>query len=153
MTWSLALRNGDLTLSSASYGTVTGEDKLVQDLRAFILERMGTDDMHPSYGSLLDGGRLPDGTEKSGPIGSSDIEFAQLEIETELRRIISIYQNRQLARAKDDRLTYGKTTLSKSEVLLAIQGINFRQVGDTLNVQLNLQTAANTTIPLTIDVG
>lgn len=144
MTWSLQLRNGDLTLGNASYGTVTGERKLVQDLRAYVLEQMGTDDMHPEFGSLIDGGRLPDGTEVQGTIGKMNTELARVEVEAELRRLINAFQARQLQRAKDDRIVYGKTTLTKGEVLLGLSDMVFTRSGDALSVVLVLQTAADT---------
>jgi hypothetical protein len=106
MTWSLQIRNGDLTLAAAHYGTVTGEQKLVQDFRAYLLERMGTDDMHPDYGSLLDGGRLPSGRSVQGIIGETDPDIAELTISTEIKRIANEYQARQLERAKEDRQIY-----------------------------------------------
>lgn len=150
MTWSLELRNGDLTLGEAAFGTVTGEAKLVQDLRAYILERIGTDDAHPSFGSLLDGGRLSDGTAVAGIIGQPNTELAQLEVESEIRRLATEYQNRQLARAKDDRITYGKTSLTRSEVLLGIREIDLEQDLDSLNLTVHLETAAKSTIALDI---
>lgn len=139
------MRGGDLTLGNASYGTVTGEQKLVQDLRAYILERMGTDDMHPDFGSLIDGGRLADGTEINGVIGQMNTDLAQVEIETEIRRLINAFQTRQLQRAKDDQLVYGKTTLTKGEVLIGLVNLNFSRYADSATIILTLQTASDTT--------
>lgn len=152
MTWSLQLRNGDLTLGNASYGTVTGEDKLVQDLRAYILERRGTDNAHPSFGSLLDGGINTDGSWAKGFIGQTNNAFVQLEVETELRRIVSEYQARQLQRAKDDRLIYGKTTLTKGEVLLGITSLDIDATTDALNITIGLETARGTTVELALNL-
>jgi hypothetical protein len=151
MSWSLRLHNGDLTLNQANYGTVTGEAKLAQDLRCYILERMGLDDMHPDYGSILDGGTLSDGTEAPGFIGLINDDFTQLQIESELQRIVNSYQGLQLARAQDDQLVYGKTTLTRNEILLSAS-FNFDAEGDTLNVTLSLTTAANSTVDLTLDL-
>ena len=150
--WSLRIRNGDLTLGASSYGTVTGEEKLVQDLRCFILEKRGTDSAHPTYGALLDGGRLDDGSETAGLIGKPNTALTQLEVEAELNRIINEYQARQLDRAKEDRITYGKTTLHRGEVLLGVQDMTFTAVGDTLNILITLQTANDTTIDLGLEI-
>jgi hypothetical protein len=152
MTWSLQLRNGDLTLGNASYGRVTGEDKLVQDLRAYILERRGTDNAHPLFGSLLDGGVNTDGSLARGLIGRDNNAFLTLEIESELRRIISEYQARQLQRAKDDRVIYGKTTLTKGEVLLGITTLKVNAVADRLDITLGLETAKGTTVELVLNL-
>lgn len=152
MTWSLQLRNGDLSLGNASYGTVTGEDKLVQDLRTYILEQMGTDDMHPTFGSLLNGGRLEDGTVVPGSIGDINDSFTQLEVESEIRRIVIDFQGRQLRRAKDDRTVFGKTTLTRGEILLSVVDIDMQQTGDILNITIILQTAKGSTIELGLEV-
>ena len=152
MTWSLQTRNGDLTLGNASYGTVTGEDKLVQDLRAYILEPRGTDSAHPLFGSLLDGGLNTDGSFSKGLIGHTNNAFTELEVESELRRIISDYQARQLQRAKDDRLIYGKTTLTKGEILLGVTFINVEAKTDTLSITLSLETAKGTTVELALNL-
>lgn len=148
MSWSFQIANGDLTLGNASYGTVTGEQKLVQDLRAYILEKMGTDDMHPTYGSTINGGRLADGTEVQGSIGIANNALALAEVESEIRRIASDYQARQLQRAKDDRITYGKVTLTKGEVLLGIGNIDVKQYADTLDLTITLNTGNNTEVEL-----
>lgn len=152
MTWSFKLRNGDLTLGGTSFGTITGEEKLVQDLRCYLLERMGNDDMHPEFGSLLDGGRLEDGTEQPGFIGGPNSALVELEIENEIQRLVLAYQARQLARAKADRLTYGKTTLHRGEVLLSLSNISIIRKEDLMDISLTLETAANTTIELGLEV-
>lgn len=150
MAWSLALRNGDLTLGQAQYGTVTNEAKLVQDLRCWILERMGTDDMHPNFGALIDGGTAADGTERAGVIGTTDIDLAQTLVESEIWRIVREYQAQQLARAKSERQTYGKTTFTKGEVLVRLEHVELQQSLDSLNVHLFIVTAADTQIDLSL---
>lgn len=150
MSWSLQLRHGDLALSGASFGTVTNGQKLVQDLRCWILERMGNDSMHPAYGSLIDGGIRPDGTIELGMIGETDPEYALMVIEGELHRIVSEYQAQQLARAKGDRFTYNKATLTAREVLLSLIGIEATMLGDSLTLTLSIQTG-NGNFDLSID--
>ncbi len=142
MTWSLRIQNGDLTLGNASYGTVTGTKKLVQDLRCYLLERMGTDTAHPDYGSILNGGRLPDGTEVAGPIGKMNTTFVEAEVTSEIRRIVNQFQSEQLERARSDRQVYGKTTMVKGEVLLGVTDIIYEHNQDSLNVTLTLQTGS-----------
>jgi hypothetical protein len=151
MSWSLRLEHGDLSLSGASLGTVTNEQKLVQDLRCWILEKMGTDDLHPGYGSLIDGGVSPDGTFSMGVVGES-LDLVVLSVESELRRIVSEYQGQQLSRAKSDRFVYNKATLTVREVLLSISEITVSLSEDRLNVVLGLQTAAGQNIDITLAI-
>lgn len=141
MSWSLQIEGGDFQVSTARLGTVIGHKKLVQDLTCAIMEHMGTDNLHPSYGSLIDGGITPDGTPISSIIGDSDIETVVLRIETEITRLAQQQQQTQLARAKADKLTYGQATLDASEVLIDISGINYIQNNDKLNVKVTLTTA------------
>jgi hypothetical protein len=153
MSWSLALRNGDLSLSGTSLGQVTGYEKLVQDLRCAILEQQGTDDMHPSYGSTIDGGTDADGRMIPSVIGVADWSYVALRIRTELLRISSAYQSQQLQRAQDDRFRYGQSTLDAAELLAAINSINFFQVQDTLMVEVSLTTGQNQIFNITLPVA
>lgn len=143
MSWSLKLENGDFAISGSRIGTVTGKEKLVQDLRNWILEHMGTDDLHPGYGSLLDGGVTPQGVVMPGVIGTDDLDLAEIEIRNEIQRIVADYQALQLARAKSDKLTLGRPTLIPSEVLLSLDGIDIEQDMDTLKVTLSISTATD----------
>lgn len=142
MSWSLRINNGDFVVDSAHLGTVSAQQKLLQDFRCALLEQMGTDNLHPDFGSLIDGGITPDGHTVTGVIGETDPEEVTLVIETEVSRIARYMQRAQLARAKSDRLTYGRATMVPQEVLLSLNGINFLQYEDAIRVTINL-TAAN----------
>src|SRR4051812_46717299 len=98
MSWSLRIHNGDLALISTSFETVTQEQKLAQDFRCFILERMGFDPAHPWYGSTLDGGKDEDGYEFPSVISLTDWSYAALQIEGDVRRMAGVYQQMQIAR-------------------------------------------------------
>jgi hypothetical protein len=143
MSWSLKLENGDLSISGSRIGIVTGKAKLAQDLRNWILEHMGTDDLHPGFGSLLDGGITPQGAVVPGVIGTDDLDVAEVEIRSEIQRIVSDYQSLQLARAKSDKLSYGRATMTPSEVLLSLDDIAIEQNMDTLKVTISISTASD----------
>lgn len=153
MSWSLALRNGDLVLGGTQLAAVAGTAKLVQDLRCAILEPMGTDDLHPAFGSLIDGGRRPDGTAVSSPLGGSDWKLIAMNIEAELRRILDNHRSRQLGRARSDQFTYGRPTLSPGELLISVNNIEMISVQDTLVCRVTLGVGDGTdrtlNIPLT----
>lgn len=148
MTWSLQLRNGDLALSGAQFGTVTNENKLIQDLRCHILEHMGTDNAHPGFGSLIDGGVTPEGQAVTGVIGEEHIDLVVIAIEAEIQRIIKEHQAKQLSRAKSDRYLYAKSTMTPREVLLGIANIQITQREDRLNVKVTVQTATGSVLDL-----
>lgn len=152
MTWSLRIRNGDLMLSGTEFDQVTGSNKLVQDLRCAILERQGTDDLHPDFGSLIDGGRDSNGNLVNSIIGGQNWNYMALIVESEIRRIASELQDRQVARAQQDRYTYGKATQTSGEVLKQISSVNMVQVQDSLVVQVGLITGSGEDIVLDIPV-
>lgn len=152
MSWSLQLRGGDLVIGGASFGTTTGQNKLVQDLRCAILERMGTDEDHPWFGSLIDGGRL-NGVDQSSIIATDDWDVAVLAVEGEIRRIADQYQKQQIARNERDRTTYGKPTLTPGELLMGIGDIQFYQAQDNLLCRVTLITGADANVTVNVPLG
>lgn len=149
MTWTLALQHGDLSLGPASLGTVTGSAKLLQDLRCFLLEQMGTDDLHPTFGSLIDGG-VENGQYVPGVIGQTHGPFATAAVQSEIRRMVAGYQARQLARARSDQAIYGKATLSLGEVLVSLSRVEVEQLQTRMTVTLFLVTGAADALTLTL---
>jgi hypothetical protein len=144
--------SGDLVLTGSSFGTVANEQKLVQDLRHWILTRMGDDFFHPNYGSFIDGGTAPDGRQVDSVIGEANWRMVQLEIAAEIRRIGGTYQRAQIDRARLDRDRYGKSTLTGGEILAAITSINFFPSEDALRVEVNIQSARNNAAALTLEL-
>lgn len=140
-------------VSGAQLGIVDRQNKLVQDIRLCLLEKMGTDNLHPSFGSLIEGGRTPDGDEVPGVIGESDLDLVILEVESEVTRIVRNYQRQQLTRAKQDKLVRGRATLDPEEVILELGGIDFQQYQDSLRVTIHVVTGTDTvsvTLPIAI---
>lgn len=152
MSWSLELRNGDLTVDQGQLGATTGLAKLAQDLRCHLLERMGDDPLHPGYGSVLDGGTREDGVEVDSIIGEADEGLVRAFISTEVGRIVKLHQTKQLERALSDRMRYNKTTLSDDEILEAAD-VSILSTVDTMVVQITLRSSTGATqrigIPLT----
>lgn len=153
MSYSLKIQDGELALGGTSIATVTGNEKLLQDLKCAILERVGTDSAHPQYGSYLDGGRKPNGVEVPSTIGRIDVKLAALEIESDLRRIMSELQGRQLARAKQDAQVYGKATLSAGEVLVGVVALDIIQKYDSLIIQIKIRSANNVEQTITVPIS
>lgn len=152
MSWSLQLRGGDLVIGGSNFGTVTDQNKLIQDLRCAILERMGTDEDHPWFGSLIDGGRL-NGVDQPSIIATDDWNVAVLAVEGEIRRIVDDYQKRQIVRTERDRTTYGKPTLTPGELLMGLGDIKFYQAQDNLLCRVTLITGADGEIVVNVPLG
>jgi hypothetical protein len=153
MSWSLQIRNGDLALDGNRLGQVTGTQKLVQDLRCAILEPRGHDDMHPTFGSLIDGGYDDNGRYVESVIATTDWSRAALQIRSEIQRLASDHQRRQVSRSTSDRRTFGESTLGVGELLVDILDIDMVQAADDptkLIVTVTLQVGNGDS--LTIDI-
>lgn len=150
MTWSLALKYGDLAVdgNGHSFAVVRDEAKLIQDLKAALLHKQGADYTSPSYGSTLEGGTTPDGVQNIGFIGRTVDEMLIVEIEEEIRRVLVAHQQTQINRARDDEASYGRITLSRGEILLSVGDIVVEQSGDMLSINVYIQTGSGTITPV-----
>lgn len=149
MSWSLQVAHGDLQIGSGGLNTVTGASKLTQDLRCALLEAMGTDPLHPSYGSVIDGGVDANGNLHTSIVGQPNDAHAAAFIQSEVQRVCQVYQSYQIARNQADVATYGKSTLTANEALLSIGAINVQQIMDQALVTANLTTGSGG-LPLSV---
>lgn len=140
MSYSFHIKNGDLNLGGpGGLATVTGSQKVVQDLKHWILEQRGTDPMHPEYGSTLDGEMLPDGNFQDSFIGTTIDAFQILNIEAELRRVLAAYQQQQLERLRFETQAYnGKHTFAPGEIVSSIDDVVVQQFGDILVAKISI---------------
>jgi len=153
MTWSLQLTHGELGRDGVRLAKAIDEKKLVQDLRIHLLQQMGVDNLHPEFGSLLDGGVTPDGVAHETVIGMSDKDRAKMIIQGEIYRIVNEYQSKQLARAKRDKMSYGKATLTPKEVVFSINSLNIVEHLDAFQVTIKLTTASKTSQILNLTIN
>lgn len=152
MTYSLMIANGDLSFNGASMDVVEGSDKLVQDLVCCVLEPMGTDQMNPSFGSLITGGVDTNGDVVSGVIGTPNNALAAAFVSGEIQRICLAYQQQQQARYSADVQTYGTSTVTASEALLGVENISATSSTDILAINATLSTGAGD-LPVTLPVS
>lgn len=155
MTYSLDISSGDLSMSGpGGVAVVTSQHKLVQDLRCHMLESIGHDPMHPDFGSALDGGVLPDGTVIETNIGNIITKNALLNIETEIRRILTNYQRLQLSRIRSEQSIYsGRDYFDTGEILYAVDGVQATQFGSTVVVRVSIRTASGRSINFATPIG
>jgi hypothetical protein len=152
MSYSLMIANSDLSFNGTSLDTVDGSNKLVQDLMCCVLEPMGTDQMYPSFGSLIDGGIDPNGDVISGVIGTPNDGVAAALVSSEIQRICAAYQAQQQARYSNDVQTYGKSTITASEALLSVNGVTATQTTDVMSINATLSTGTGN-LPVTLPVS
>ena len=118
MTWSLRIENGDLVKGPGnSISTITGSEKVVQDLMCHIREPYGTDPLNPDLGSFIY-------TEEEGTViyanGVTTFlsdDYSEMVV-SEIRRIIEQYQEKQMARLRSELQEYnGLYTFSDNEIV------------------------------------
>lgn len=136
---------------ASGLGVVTGRNKTFQDLKLWLLESMGTDPMHPEYGSLLDGGRLPNGRVVDSFIGSDQSSVHR--VEEEIARIVTSFMSQQKKRIDRDLASFGKTTVSDSEIIDRVVSIDSQIFDSKLVVRVVLGMRNNTTMSLTQPIG
>lgn len=151
MSRSFLIDGGDLVVGgSRAFSTVTGRQKLFQDLKLWILERIGTDSATPTYGSTLDGGVIG-GEEVPSYIGQPATRERLLEIESEIAALLGRYQQEQLEKMRREVILFqGEHTLSEDEILYRVNSIDTAQVGDTVYVRVLCTTLAGNNFQLTI---
>lgn len=149
MSWSFKIANGDLQIGGAGLNTVTGQAKLIQDLSCDFLQPMGSDTMHPDYGSTIDGGIDTDGTYVQSVIGQLNDQATASLVGAEVQRVVESYQQSQITRNSADVTTYGKSTLTADEALLALSGVTVQQSQDQALVTATIQTGSGS-LPLAV---
>lgn len=131
MSQSFQLQNGDLVVTSGrAFQVVKNRDKLIQDLKLWILEHYGEDPSTPDYGSTLD-------TYIGSPMSQGVIN----QIQSEVLRVLQQYQAMQLDNMQNDTILYaGSTTLDPSEVIASINGLTVQAVGSILLITVSIIT-------------
>lgn len=140
----LRIIDGDIVLGIGNHlAMVTGKDKLLQDLRLWLIEPFGTGFTTPNFGSLL-----------SGYIGELNPEEQLSEIEDEVRRILGIYQAHQMENIRAAQSRGELSSYSKKEILNVIKTVEASAVRDAILVKVVIQNLSDTEIiiPLTIDL-
>lgn len=153
MSKSFAITNGDLNIGTGrSYVTVSGKDKLMQDLRLWVLEQIGIDSATPSYGSPLDGGII-DGEAFDSFIGQNATVDNLNQIRIAVLNLLQQYQSMQYSKMQDEATIYnGANTLEEDEVVDEIVGVTATQVGTTILVRALVHTLAGSTVQITLPI-
>ena len=126
MSYSLAVRDGDLVQTGSQLGLTFGVDKLRQDIQLWLMEQYGGDRFHVNMGSIL-----------QDFIGGIANESARVEVQGEVLRILQNYQALQLRKFKNS-----PQSLSVSELLVSIDDIKTSISYDTVNVTIRLRNGS-----------
>jgi phage baseplate assembly protein W len=134
MSISLRLQHGDLALEGNSLASVSGGQKLLQDLRCTILTPQGSVEPHSEYGSILND------EISTNIIGAPNNSRAAVAIQAEVNRVCGNYQKQQIARNQADASTYGRLTVTPDETLLKIKEIEATPIEDKMIVAVTIET-------------
>ena len=126
MSYSLAVRDGDLVQTGSQLGLTFGVDKLRQDIQLWLMEQYGGDRFHVNMGSIL-----------QDFLGGIANESARVEVQGEVLRILQNYQALQLRKFKNS-----PQSLSVSELLVSIDDIKTSISYDTVNVTIRLRNGS-----------
>lgn len=137
----LALRNGDLTLTGRVFAEVSGTSKVTQDLRGALVEPLGNDRFHPGWGSTLD-----------DFVSTIADEGTAFEVEAEVNRVISNYAAVQRDKVEADIYSDSETRFTTDEILQRIGGVNATVEQDRVSVDIRLLTASGEVIALNEDM-
>ena len=129
MTYSLMLSGGDLSTASSMLQTVSGTEKLKQDIHAWLTEAYQIDRFHPKYGSLM--------TSYIGQPMNVDSVFA---IHVEVARVLSNLQSYQKQMYQQDPTLY-----SPDELLDYVDDISTVFDQDRLRIGITFRTATGYT--------
>lgn len=139
---SLALVAGDLHLGPGGYQTVTGRDRIRQDLALALGEEVGHDRFHTEWGSVL-----------IRYIGQPLSEEVLFQVRAEVTRVAQQYiraQNATLARTV---LNQTRPTYTTDDVVTGITEATAEMSYDTIKVRITLQTQAGRQITISRTVN
>ena len=152
MSKSFAVKGGDLSIGAGrSLEIVDGQEKLLQDLKNWIMERIGTDPATPTFGSRLDGG-MDNGRYVASMIGQPMSDEAVAEIKLQISELISRYRVFQLEKIQDEIARFGETTIKPEETISRLQKIEAIVLGDTVAVRAQIATLANHNLKIVVPI-
>lgn len=137
MSYSLALKNGDLATLGSVVATRSGGDKLAQDLDLWLKEIYQTDRFHPTFGSVLE-----------SYVGSIISERSKYDIVAEVHRVLTNFQNLQIRRLKNNPTKY-----TPNELLQSVVSVDASVNYDAVIVKIVYQTGANFVKAATLNVA
>jgi len=139
----LQVSNGDIVLDNGGrLQFVQGSNKLIQDLALWLKEPIGTGFTTPNFGSIL-----------PSLVGSSETAAVIAQVQSEVSRILGLYQSQQLLDLQSAQNTSQLANWNKSEIISTINSIDVSSSYTTINIYVGITTlaGANLTLSLAVD--
>ena len=137
MSYSLAIVDGDLGKRGSQLSLVFGVDKLKQDVNCWLREQFGGDRFHVNMGSIL-----------QEFIGSVVSGSTQVEVQSEILRVLQNYQAMQVRRFKEN-----PQKLSASELLVSVDDVAVTVSYDTVWATVKIRNGSNESTKITVASG
>jgi len=138
----IAIKNGDIQLAGGKIQFAVGSDKLVQDIRRWFQEPLGTGFTTPNFGSLLPA--MIGGTQTGSTVSS---------VTGEVQRLLQLYQANQVQQLQRAQNSAQLSNWNKSEIIQAINSVNVTIQNTTILANISLLTMANNNINLNISIN
>ena len=138
----IQVQNGDIQLDTGGKLVfLQGSQKLIQDLSLWLQEDLGAGYTTPNFGSTL-----------NSLIGGPNIESTVAMIQSEVQRILGLYQAQQLLDLQSAQSKAALSNWNKSEIINQINSVTAEQSYSSVIVNVSLTTLANVTMSLKIIV-
>jgi len=137
VSYSLAIVDGDLAKRGSHLSLVFGVNKLEQDVNCWLLEQFNSDRFHVNMGSILQ--------EFVGSIVSGS---TQVEVQSEIYRVLQNYQAMQLRRFKEN-----PQKLSMSELLVSVDDVKVTVSYDAVWAAVKIRNGSNESTTIKVAAG
>ena len=137
----LRLSGGDLVLGPGGFETLTGPDRIMQDLRVALSEPLGVDRFHPGWGSKID-----------DFIGLPLDQVTAFDLEQEVNRVIGNYMTVQAEKAGRDALREDTQRYSTADLVSHISDVNVEYRQDQAQITITIATLSGEEITTTFEV-
>lgn len=127
----LALQNGDLVVTYGGHKTVSGRQKIAQEIALALGEPFGFDPYQKDMGSTLD-----------DFFGEPINDMTDAMIEAEVIRVVNKYISVQQRQVLQDNLQQRQSRFDSSDVVTGVDSVSVTSNLDTILVQLVLRTAS-----------
>jgi len=137
VSYSLAIADGDLSRRGSQLSLVFGVNKLKQDLNCWLREQFGADRFHVNMGSIL-----------QEFVGSVVSGSTQVEVQSEVMRVLQNYQAMQVRRFREN-----PQKLSPSELLVSIDDVEITVNYDAVWVTVRIRNGSNESTTINVASG
>lgn len=136
--YQLSLVGGDLMIGTdGGYLTLTGADRIRQDLALALNDYFGSDRFHPGWGSIV-----------TDYLGSVNDAQAQALVKAEVNRVLQNYLIIQQQGVVQQSMTGVTGSYSTADVVRSVDDITVQALMDAIFITVRLSTTAGQTITL-----